>query len=43
MLAICVSTGTVKFPGECEYEPVALSEAIYILHKVLAFDELEFV
>ncbi|RYO45285.1 hypothetical protein AA0116_g13332 [Alternaria tenuissima] len=37
MLAICVGTGTVTFPGTYEFEPVALSEAIDILHKVLAF------
>jgi hypothetical protein len=37
MLAICVGTGTVTFPVTYEFEPVALSEAIDILHKVLAF------
>ena len=37
ILASCVGTGTVTFLGECKYEPVALSGAMDIVHKALAF------
>lgn len=37
ILASCVGTGTVTLLGEWEYEPVTLSEAMYILHEALEF------